>query len=146
MDSRFVPPTNPPGVYEPRPLPQLGGVLVARLATAPQGPRCGGASRNASRRATGSGRAAARMALSSSSDKRRSTITLRQGARVIEDSRRRREPYEPRIFEGRVMLPEEIDRIHREILSFERIEAISDPMRELIEDLWPELVDKLPPK
>jgi hypothetical protein len=24
--------------------------------------------------------------------------------------------------------------------------AISDPMRELIEDLWPELVDKLPPK
>jgi hypothetical protein len=44
------------------------------------------------------------------------------------------------------MLPEEIDRIHREILSFERIEAISDPMRELIEDLWPELVDKLPPK
>jgi hypothetical protein len=26
------------------------------------------------------------------------------------------------------------------------IEAVSDPMRELIEDLWPELVHKLPPK
>jgi hypothetical protein len=44
------------------------------------------------------------------------------------------------------MLPEEIQRIHQEIVSFERIEAISDPMRELIEDLWPELVNKLPPK
>jgi hypothetical protein len=31
------------------------------------------------------------------------------------------------------MLPDEIERIHKEILSFERIEAISDPMRELIE-------------
>jgi len=30
----------------------------------------------------------------------------------------------------------EIERIHKEALSFERIEAISDPMRELIEDLW----------
>src|SRR5262245_19047617 len=76
----------------------------------------------------------------------REPITLRQGTRVIEDSRRRRGPYEPRIFEGRVMLPEEIQRIHQEIVSFERIEVISDPMRELIEDLWPELVDKLPPK
>jgi hypothetical protein len=33
--------------------------------------------------------------------------------------------------------------IHKEVLLFERIEAISDPMRELIEDLWPELVHKL---
>jgi hypothetical protein len=27
-----------------------------------------------------------------------------------------------------------------------RIEAISDPMHELIKDLWPELANKLPPK
>ena len=31
-------------------------------------------------------------------------------------------------------------------LEFERIEAASDSMRELIEDLWPDLVHKLPPK
>jgi hypothetical protein len=31
-------------------------------------------------------------------------------------------------------------------LEYERIEVISDPMRELIDDLWPELVHKLPPK
>jgi hypothetical protein len=34
----------------------------------------------------------------------------------------------------------------REGLEVERIEVISDPMRELIEELWPELVHKLPPK
>ena len=39
-----------------------------------------------------------------------------------------------------------IERIHKEVLDFERIEAISEPMRELIQDLWPELVNKLPPK
>ena len=38
------------------------------------------------------------------------------------------------------MLSDEIERIYQQILSFERIEATSDPMRELIEDLWPELV------
>jgi hypothetical protein len=26
------------------------------------------------------------------------------------------------------------------------VKAISDPMRKLIEDLWPDLVHKLPPK
>ena len=40
----------------------------------------------------------------------------------------------------------EIGRIHKDVLSFERIEAISGPMRMLIEDLWPELEYKLPPK
>ena len=44
------------------------------------------------------------------------------------------------------IMPDEIERIHKEVFEFERIEAISDPMRELIEDLWPELVHKLPPK
>jgi hypothetical protein len=54
--------------------------------------------------------------------------------------------YEPRIFEGRIMMPDEVERIHQELLEFETIESISDPMRALIEDLWPELVHKLPPK
>jgi hypothetical protein len=59
---------------------------------------------------------------------------------------KKRRTYQPRVFEGRVIMPDEIERIHKEVLSFERIEAISDPMRELIEDLWPELEYKLPPK
>jgi hypothetical protein len=58
----------------------------------------------------------------------------------------KRRTYEPRVFDGRIVTSDEIERIRKEVLEFERIEAISDPMRELIEDLWPELVHKLPPK
>ena len=54
--------------------------------------------------------------------------------------------YESRVFDGRIIHSAQIERIHKEVLDFKRIEAISDPMRELIEDLWPELVTKLPPK
>ncbi len=52
---------------------------------------------------------------------------------------KKRRVYHPRVFDGRIITSEEIERIHTEVLEFERIEAISDPMRELIEDLWPEL-------
>jgi hypothetical protein len=54
--------------------------------------------------------------------------------------------YEPRIFEGRVMLPEEQEQIYEEISKFERMEYVSLPMRELILDVWPELAHKLPPE
>jgi hypothetical protein len=47
--------------------------------------------------------------------------------------------YEPRIFEGRIMLPEEQEQIYNEITQFERMEYVSPPMRELIMDVWPEL-------
>ena len=62
---------------------------------------------------------------------------------------KKRRTYQPRVFDGRVIISDEIERIqriHKEVLEFERIEAISDPMRELVEDLWPELVHKLPPR
>jgi hypothetical protein len=50
--------------------------------------------------------------------------------------------YESRVFDGRIIHSAEIERIHKEVLDFKRIEAISEPMRELIEDLWPELANK----
>jgi hypothetical protein len=59
---------------------------------------------------------------------------------------KKRRVYQPRVFDGRVITSDEIERIHKEVLEFERTEAVSDPMRELIEDLWPELTHKLPPK
>ena len=34
----------------------------------------------------------------------------------------------------------------RPLLDLERVEAISDEMRVVIEELWPELVHKLPPR
>ena len=54
--------------------------------------------------------------------------------------------YELRVFDGRIIQSDEIERIHKGVLDCKRIESISDPMCEFIEDLWPELVHKLPPK
>jgi hypothetical protein len=54
--------------------------------------------------------------------------------------------YEPRIFEGRVLMPEEQEEIYEEIIKFERMEYVSPPIRELMLDVWPELAHKLPPE
>ena len=43
------------------------------------------------------------------------------------------------------MQQKEFEQLRRELLKFDRIEASADDMRELIEDVWPELVYKLPP-
>ena len=43
-----------------------------------------------------------------------------------------------RVFDGWIIHSAEIERIHKEVLDFQHIEAIIEPMRELIEDLWPE--------
>jgi hypothetical protein len=38
--------------------------------------------------------------------------------------------YESRVFDGRIIHSAEIERIHREVLDFKHIEAVSEPMRE----------------
>jgi hypothetical protein len=40
-------------------------------------------------------------------------------------------------------MPDELEQIHRGLLEFERIESVSHEMRELIEEVWPELTHKL---
>jgi hypothetical protein len=54
--------------------------------------------------------------------------------------------YDPRIFEGRVMLHEEQEQIYQLLLKSGPLEEVSASMRRLIEDEWPELAHKLPPK
>ena len=54
--------------------------------------------------------------------------------------------YEPRIFEGRIMLPEEQEQIYMQLLTSKRMGFVSDAMRELVLEEWPELAHKLPPK
>jgi hypothetical protein len=44
------------------------------------------------------------------------------------------------------MTSADLERLHKELLEFKRIDVVSDEMRAVIEDLWPELVHKLPPK
>ena len=43
-------------------------------------------------------------------------------------------------------MPDELERMRKEILEFERIETVFDEMRDLVEQLWPELMHKLTPK
>ena len=58
-----------------------------------------------------------------------------------------RRPYEPRIVGGKVvMMPTELQRLHRYLLDTDVIEVISDDMREVVEAEWPELLHKLAPK
>ena len=53
--------------------------------------------------------------------------------------------YWPRIVGNRIMTSAGLERLHKELLEFERIIAVvSDERRALIEEKWPELVHKLP--
>jgi hypothetical protein len=40
----------------------------------------------------------------------------------------------------------DLERLHKFMLEIEGIDHISDEMRAVVEDLWPELAYKLPPK
>jgi hypothetical protein len=44
------------------------------------------------------------------------------------------------------MLQEDFERLHKFLLEMEDISEVSDDIRELIEEEWPELVHRLPPK
>jgi hypothetical protein len=44
------------------------------------------------------------------------------------------------------MLQEDFERLHKFLFEIEGLSEVSDDMRELVEDEWPELVHKLPPK
>jgi len=45
-----------------------------------------------------------------------------------------------------MMVEEDFECLHRFLLETESLSEVSDDMRELIEQEWPELVRKLPPK
>jgi hypothetical protein len=59
---------------------------------------------------------------------------------------RKRRTYLPRIVGDKVMMPADLKRPHKYMLDVEHIGIISDEMREVVEELWPELAHKLPPK
>ncbi len=44
------------------------------------------------------------------------------------------------------MLQEDFERLHKFLLETDCLSEVSDDMRELVEDEWPGLVHKLPPK
>ena len=54
--------------------------------------------------------------------------------------------YAPRIISDHMMVEEDFEWLHKSLLETESLSEVSDDMRELIEQEWPELVHKLPPK
>ena len=54
--------------------------------------------------------------------------------------------YAPRIISDHIMVQEDFERLHKFLLETECLSEVSDDMRELVEQEWPELMHKLPPK
>ena len=52
-------------------------------------------------------------------------------------------PYEPLVMDGRLVMPAELQRVHRAVLDGV---GITEDMRAVVERRWPELVAKLPPR
>jgi hypothetical protein len=44
------------------------------------------------------------------------------------------------------MMPADLKRLHKYMLEIEGISVISDEMRAVVEEEWPELAHKLPPR
>ena len=47
--------------------------------------------------------------------------------------------YKARLVAGKIMLPADLVRLHKYMLEIEHIDHISDEMRAVVEELWPEL-------
>ena len=73
----------------------------------------------------------------------RQTFVRRCHGGIVKKNRR---VYKPRLVGGEVLMPADLKRLHKYMLEIEHIGIISDEMREVIEELWPELAHKLPPK
>jgi hypothetical protein len=54
--------------------------------------------------------------------------------------------YAPRIISDHVMVQEDFERLHKFLIETVCLSEVSEDMRKLVEEEWPELVEKLPPK
>src|SRR5262245_59070395 len=52
--------------------------------------------------------------------------------------------YSPRVVDGKIMTPADLQRLHKYMLEIENVTVISDEMRAVVESEWPELAHKLP--
>ena len=64
----------------------------------------------------------------------------------VQRGNRQRFPYEPRVIGGKLMMPAELQAIHRYAVETPVLENVTDEIRAVIEVVWPELMSKLPPK
>jgi hypothetical protein len=66
--------------------------------------------------------------------------------RTVNSGGKNRSTYLPRIVGDKVMMPADLKRLHKYMREVEHISIVSDEMREVVGELWPELAHKLPPK
>ena len=59
---------------------------------------------------------------------------------------RRRFPYEPRVVGGKLLMPAELQAIHRYVVETPVLKTVTEEIRAVVETVWPELRSKLPPK
>ena len=59
---------------------------------------------------------------------------------------RRRFPYEPRVVGGKLIMPAELQAIHRYVVETPVLKTVTEEIRAVVETVWPELISKLPPK
>ena len=59
---------------------------------------------------------------------------------------RQRFPYEPRVIGGKLLMPAELQAIHRYVVETPVLKAVTEEIRAVVETVWPELMSKLPPK
>ena len=59
---------------------------------------------------------------------------------------RQRFPYEPRVIGGKLMMPAELQTIHRYVVETPVLENVTEEIRAVVEAAWPELISKLPPR
>ena len=58
----------------------------------------------------------------------------------------RRFPYEPRVVRGKLLMPAELQAIHRYVVETPVLKEVTEEIRAVVETVWPELISKLPPK
>jgi hypothetical protein len=62
-------------------------------------------------------------------------------------ARKSRRTYAPRILgSGKIMMPADLECLHKYMMEIEGISVISGEIRTVVEEEWPELAHKLPPK
>jgi len=64
----------------------------------------------------------------------------------IQTGNRQRFPYEPRVVGGKLLMPAELQAIHRYVVETPVLKVVTEEIREVVETVWPELISKLPPK
>ena len=59
---------------------------------------------------------------------------------------KKRRVYISRVVGNQVMTSADLERLHKYMLKIEHISVISDEVRAVVEEEWPELAHKLPPR